>query len=146
MEIKIWNLKVKGTDVVSYIQRFQELALMYGRMFPEESDHVEKYVGGLPYMIQGSVMASKPKQCKKAYTARPGEKKEYGGSLPLCTKCNYHHIGPCATKCTNCKRVGHLVRDCRSPAAANNQRAPRRLRRLLLVMNVESKGITRKIA
>ncbi|GKE36710.1 hypothetical protein Tco_1460115, partial [Tanacetum coccineum] len=31
------------------------------RMFPEESDQVEKYVGGLPDMIRGSVMASKPK-------------------------------------------------------------------------------------
>ncbi|GJS29449.1 hypothetical protein Tco_0490069 [Tanacetum coccineum] len=38
LEIEIWNLKVKGTDVVSYTQRFQELALMCGRMFPEESD------------------------------------------------------------------------------------------------------------
>ncbi|GJT77188.1 reverse transcriptase domain-containing protein [Tanacetum coccineum] len=61
LEIKIWNLKVKGTNVVSYTQRFQELALMCGRMFPEESDEVKKYVGGLPDNIQGSVMASKPK-------------------------------------------------------------------------------------
>ncbi|GKB11564.1 reverse transcriptase domain-containing protein [Tanacetum coccineum] len=61
LEIKIWNLKVKGTDVASYTQRFQELALMCGRMFPEEFDQVEKYVGGIPDMIQGSVMASKPK-------------------------------------------------------------------------------------
>ncbi|GJT90506.1 putative reverse transcriptase domain-containing protein [Tanacetum coccineum] len=30
------------------------------RIFPEESDEVEKCVGGLPDMIQGSVMASKP--------------------------------------------------------------------------------------
>ncbi|GJZ48450.1 hypothetical protein Tco_0602282 [Tanacetum coccineum] len=30
-------------------------------MFPEESDKVEKYIGGLPNMIQGNVMASKPK-------------------------------------------------------------------------------------
>nr|GEX38468.1 putative reverse transcriptase domain-containing protein [Tanacetum cinerariifolium] len=61
LEIKIWNLMVKGIDVVSYTQRFQELALMCSRMFPEESDKVEKYVSGLPNMIQGSVMASKPK-------------------------------------------------------------------------------------
>ncbi|GJU48520.1 reverse transcriptase domain-containing protein [Tanacetum coccineum] len=66
LEIEIWNLKVKGTDVVSYTQRFQELALMCGRIFPEESHHVEKYVGGLPDMIQGSVMASKPKTMQEA--------------------------------------------------------------------------------
>ncbi|GKB66077.1 hypothetical protein Tco_0927489, partial [Tanacetum coccineum] len=52
LEIEIWNLKVKGIDVVGYTQRFQELALMCGRMFLGESDEVEKYVGGLPDMIQ----------------------------------------------------------------------------------------------
>ncbi|GKE56263.1 hypothetical protein Tco_1495448, partial [Tanacetum coccineum] len=31
------------------------------RMFPEETDKIEKYVGGLPDMIHGSVMPSKPK-------------------------------------------------------------------------------------
>ncbi|GKF94973.1 reverse transcriptase domain-containing protein, partial [Tanacetum coccineum] len=53
LEIKIWNIKVKGSDVESYTQHFQELALMCERMFPEESDQVEKYVGGLPDMIWG---------------------------------------------------------------------------------------------
>nr|GFB41089.1 reverse transcriptase domain-containing protein [Tanacetum cinerariifolium] len=33
LEIKIWNLNVKGTDAVSYTQCFQELALKCGRMF-----------------------------------------------------------------------------------------------------------------
>ncbi|GJR02056.1 putative reverse transcriptase domain-containing protein [Tanacetum coccineum] len=51
LEIELWNLKVKGIDVASYILRFQELALMCGRMFHEESEEVEKYVGGLPDMI-----------------------------------------------------------------------------------------------
>ncbi|GJU86856.1 hypothetical protein Tco_1294402 [Tanacetum coccineum] len=83
----------------------------------------------------------------RAYTAGPGEKKEYEGSLPKCTKCNYHHNGPCAPKCNNGKKVGHLARDCRSPAAnANNQRAPRQFKGLSLVLNVDFKGITRKIA
>ncbi|GJS35740.1 putative reverse transcriptase domain-containing protein [Tanacetum coccineum] len=91
----------------------------------QESDEVEKYVGGLSDMIQGSVMASKPKTM--AYTARLGEKKEYGGSLPLCTKCNYYYNGQCAPRCNNCKKVSHLARDCiGSAAAANNERAPAR--------------------
>ncbi|GJT20350.1 putative reverse transcriptase domain-containing protein [Tanacetum coccineum] len=38
-----------------------ELALMCARMFPEESDNIEKYVSGLPDMIHGSVVAPKPK-------------------------------------------------------------------------------------
>ncbi|GKE73679.1 reverse transcriptase domain-containing protein [Tanacetum coccineum] len=66
LEIEIWNLKVKGTDVESYTQRFQESALLRRRTFLEESDKVKKYVGGLSDMIQGSVMASKPKKMHDA--------------------------------------------------------------------------------
>nr|GFB29291.1 hypothetical protein [Tanacetum cinerariifolium] len=154
LEVKMWNLTVKGTDVVSYNYCFQELALMCVRMFPEESDKVEKFVDGFPDMIHGSVMESKPKTMQDAiefstklmdkkistlverqagnkrkidnnnqaqqqppkkqgvsmaYTARPGEKKEYPGSLPLCNKCKFHHNGQCTVKCANCKRVGHLT-------------------------------------
>ncbi|GKA74043.1 hypothetical protein Tco_0780345 [Tanacetum coccineum] len=65
-EMDIWDLKVKGTDLTSYTQRFQELALLCGRMFPEESDKIEKYVGGLPDMIHKSVVASKPKTMQDA--------------------------------------------------------------------------------
>ncbi|GJW12947.1 putative reverse transcriptase domain-containing protein, partial [Tanacetum coccineum] len=176
LKIELWNLKVKGTNVASYTLRFQELALMCGKMFHEESEEVEKYVGGLPDMIQGNVMSYQPKTLEKAikiandqmdqkvltiterqaeqkrklefnagnnqghqqqnkrqntgraYTARPGEKREYTGSFPLCTKCNYHHYGPCALKCHKCNKFGHLARDCRIPDNANtgkNQRATR---------------------
>ncbi|GJQ95376.1 reverse transcriptase domain-containing protein [Tanacetum coccineum] len=55
IETEMWNLKVKGTDVVAYSRRFQQLALMCSRMFPEEVDKIEKYIGGLPDMILGSV-------------------------------------------------------------------------------------------
>ncbi|GJS73238.1 reverse transcriptase domain-containing protein [Tanacetum coccineum] len=66
LEIEIWDLKVKGTDLTSYTQRFQELTLLCMRMFLEESDKIEKYVGGLPDMIHGSVVASKPKTMQDA--------------------------------------------------------------------------------
>ncbi|GKE06724.1 hypothetical protein Tco_1398742 [Tanacetum coccineum] len=54
LEMEIWDLKVKGIDLTSYTQRFQELALFCGRMFPKESDKIEKYVNSLPDMIHGS--------------------------------------------------------------------------------------------
>nr|GEV04058.1 putative reverse transcriptase domain-containing protein [Tanacetum cinerariifolium] len=170
LESEYWNLKVKGIDLLNYNHRFQELALMCDRMFPEESAKVERYIGGLPDMIHGSVKASKPQSMQeaiefatkmmdkkmlthterqaehkrkiddtlrntqhqqqpfkrnnvaRAYTIGPGDKKSYGGTKPLCPKCNYHHDGPCAPKCTNCKKIGHLARDCkgRPAAAANN--------------------------
>ncbi|GKB81358.1 reverse transcriptase domain-containing protein [Tanacetum coccineum] len=47
LETELCNLVVKGTDVESYTQRFQELILLCSRMVPEESDRVEKYIGGL---------------------------------------------------------------------------------------------------
>nr|GEV73596.1 putative reverse transcriptase domain-containing protein [Tanacetum cinerariifolium] len=57
----------------------------------------------------------------RAYTAGTGDKKPYGGTKPLCPKCNYHHDGPCTPKCTNCKKIGHWARDCKvRPAATNN--------------------------
>ncbi|GJV78735.1 putative reverse transcriptase domain-containing protein [Tanacetum coccineum] len=143
LEAELWNLKVKGTDVIGY-------------------------VGGLPDMIHGNIVASKPKTMQeavematelmdkkvstiaerqaenkrkfentsrnnqnqqqqnkrqntgRAYTAGTGEKKPYGGSKPLCAKCNYHHDGPCAPKCHKCNKVGHFARDCRSAGNANN--------------------------
>ncbi|GKB54718.1 reverse transcriptase domain-containing protein, partial [Tanacetum coccineum] len=57
-----------------------------------------------------------------AYTAGSGERKECARTLPLCNKCKFHHNGQCTVKCANCKRVGHLTRDCKSPTATNNQR------------------------
>ncbi|GKA20412.1 reverse transcriptase domain-containing protein [Tanacetum coccineum] len=107
LEAELWNLKVKGTDVIGYNQRFQELALLCVRMIPEESGKIEIYNTG------------------QAYTVGSGEKKPYGGSKPLCAKCNYHYDGSCAPKCQKCNGVGHLARDCRSTAndnTSNNQR------------------------
>ncbi|GJS02292.1 putative reverse transcriptase domain-containing protein [Tanacetum coccineum] len=168
IEAELWNLKVKGTDVVAYNQRFQELALLCDRMFPEETDKIERYVGGMPDLIYSSVVASKPKTMQeaiematelmdrrintfaerqaenkrkfedtprnnqnqqpnkrqntgRAYAAGNGDKKSYEGTKPLCPKCNFNHYGPCIPTCNNCKKLGHLAKDCRSrPATANN--------------------------
>nr|GFB59779.1 hypothetical protein [Tanacetum cinerariifolium] len=56
----------QGTDLARYNQRFQELALLCVRTCPEESDRVERYIGGLPDSIHGSVAASKPKTMQEA--------------------------------------------------------------------------------
>nr|GFC75526.1 hypothetical protein [Tanacetum cinerariifolium] len=56
----------------------------------------------------------------RVYTAASGGKKQYGGSKPLCDKCNYYHDGPCAPKCHNCNKIGHLARNCRVTANTNN--------------------------
>ncbi|GKB62880.1 putative reverse transcriptase domain-containing protein [Tanacetum coccineum] len=73
---------------------------------------------------QGHQQQNKRQNTRRAYTAGPGEKREYTGSLPLCTKCNYHHKDPCAPRCNKCKKIGHLARDCWSsgPNGNNNNR------------------------
>ncbi|GJT17363.1 reverse transcriptase domain-containing protein [Tanacetum coccineum] len=94
LEAELWNLKVKGTDVTGYNQRFQELALLCVRMFPEESDKVER------------------QNVAQAYAAGTGERKEYAGTLPLCNKCKVspHMARHCKKrKLHECR---HLTRDC----------------------------------
>ncbi|GJX67045.1 reverse transcriptase domain-containing protein [Tanacetum coccineum] len=66
IEVELWNLKVKGTDVVAYNQRFQELPLLCDILFPKETDKIERYVGGMPDPIYSSVVASKPKTMQEA--------------------------------------------------------------------------------
>nr|GEW20169.1 hypothetical protein [Tanacetum cinerariifolium] len=102
-----------------------QLALLYARMLLEVSDIVEKYTGGLPNNIQGYVMTAMPKMLQEAIELKNDlmdQKKEYDGTIPLCNKCKFYNNGPCTVTCANCKRVGHLTRDCRIPTAANNQR------------------------
>ncbi|GJS20132.1 reverse transcriptase domain-containing protein [Tanacetum coccineum] len=117
LEVEMWNLKVKGTDMIGYNQHFQEVALLCVRMFPEELDRIERDVGGLPLKFRGwHFMKSGQLKWKQddnnnqaqqqppkkqvvaiAYTVGSGERKEYAGTLPLCNK---------------------------SPSATNNQRNP----------------------
>ncbi|GJV07024.1 putative reverse transcriptase domain-containing protein [Tanacetum coccineum] len=59
---------------------------------------------------------NKRQNTSQAYTAGSGEKKPYGGSKPLCPKCNYHHdeghwAGQKPT-CDECGAQGHFKRDC----------------------------------
>ncbi|GKB54050.1 hypothetical protein Tco_0904803 [Tanacetum coccineum] len=55
---------LKKMMTVKYCPR--EVAFMCGRMFHEESDEFEKYVGGLPDMIRGNVMSYQPKMMEKS--------------------------------------------------------------------------------
>ncbi|GKF10107.1 reverse transcriptase domain-containing protein, partial [Tanacetum coccineum] len=75
-------------------------------MFPEESDKIERYVGGLTDMIHGNrnkrkqddnqqqQQQNKRQNTSRAYTAGSGEKKPYGGSKPLdCPKLKNNNRG-----------------------------------------------------
>ncbi|GKA94586.1 putative reverse transcriptase domain-containing protein, partial [Tanacetum coccineum] len=61
----------------------------------------------------------------KVYNMGAGEKKSYGGSLPKCTKCHFHHNDPCTQKCHKCNKVRHFARDCRGSGNTNVANAHR---------------------
>ncbi|GJX27951.1 putative reverse transcriptase domain-containing protein [Tanacetum coccineum] len=91
---------------------------MCSRMFPEESDEVEKYVGVLPGMIQGSMMASKPKTIQDAIkklddTSRNNQNQQQPFKRDNVAKA--YTVGPGEKK-----KVGHMARDCRGAATNTN--------------------------
>nr|GFA81098.1 putative reverse transcriptase domain-containing protein [Tanacetum cinerariifolium] len=104
-----------GTDITSYTLHFQELTLLCGRMFPEESDEFDNTSRNQ----QNQQPFRRNNNVARAYAAGSREK-PYRGTQPLCPKCNFYHDGPCCPKCTNCKRTRHIARDCRSRAANTN--------------------------
>ncbi|GJT86577.1 putative reverse transcriptase domain-containing protein [Tanacetum coccineum] len=59
LEIKLWNLKVKGNDVPAYTERFQELTLICTKFVENEIEKVDKYIS--PDNIYGNVKSARPK-------------------------------------------------------------------------------------
>nr|GEW03250.1 putative reverse transcriptase domain-containing protein [Tanacetum cinerariifolium] len=132
LEMELWDLKVKGNDLASYTQRYQELALLCGRMFSEESNKIEKYIRGLPDMIHGSVVASKPKTMqeaieiatelmdKKIHTFTERETASKRKSAANTNNANNQRgtgLGH-KTACYECRVQGHFKREC--PKLKNN--------------------------
>nr|GEU78967.1 reverse transcriptase domain-containing protein [Tanacetum cinerariifolium] len=69
--------------------------------------------------------ASKRQNVARVYNMGTGEKKPYSGNFPKCTKCHFHHNGPCTQKCHKCNKVGHFTRDCISFGNINVANAQR---------------------
>nr|GEW00113.1 reverse transcriptase domain-containing protein [Tanacetum cinerariifolium] len=143
-----WTELMKLMTEVYYPRN--KIQKMETEMDPDEEDKVERFVGGLPDNIQGKGYARNAKNkirfdnnprdnsgqqpafkrqnvrgqnMARAYTAESNERKGYVGSLPYCNKCMLHHEGPCTVRCGNCKRFGHMTRDCTATVAPNTQRA-----------------------
>ncbi|GJW05657.1 reverse transcriptase domain-containing protein, partial [Tanacetum coccineum] len=72
MENELWNLKVKGTNLTSYNQRFQELILLCPEMVPNAERLLERYIKGLPLSIKGNVTSSKPVELHEAIDMAQG--------------------------------------------------------------------------
>nr|GEW32946.1 hypothetical protein [Tanacetum cinerariifolium] len=121
--------------------------MMCTKMLPEEEDWVEKFIGGPPNNIQGNVITAEPTRLQdvvriannlmdkklkgyantggqnvaRAYTAGNNEKRDYEGTFLYCNMYQLHHEGQCTVRCHNCRRIGHLIRDCMSVMAVTTQ-------------------------
>ncbi|GJR43277.1 putative reverse transcriptase domain-containing protein [Tanacetum coccineum] len=148
-----WNSYMKTvTQDVAYAMDWKALKKMMTvkyclrgeikKMFHEESDEVKKYVGGLPDMIRGNVMSYQPKTMEKAIEfandqmdqkvltiterqAKQKRKLEFnaGNNRGTNNQTRDRTLGG-LTLLGLCKKIGHLVRDCRSsgPNGNNNNR------------------------
>ncbi|GKG05748.1 hypothetical protein Tco_0325834 [Tanacetum coccineum] len=66
MEDEFYGLTVNGSDLKTYIRRFQELTFLCPNMVPNSEKLMEAFIGGLPQSIEGNVTASKPQTLEEA--------------------------------------------------------------------------------
>ncbi|GKF09861.1 reverse transcriptase domain-containing protein [Tanacetum coccineum] len=66
MEDEFYGLTVNGSDLKTYIRRFQELAFLCPNMVPNSKKLMKAFIGGLPQIIEGNVTASKPQTLEEA--------------------------------------------------------------------------------
>ncbi|GJX31485.1 putative reverse transcriptase domain-containing protein [Tanacetum coccineum] len=149
LEAELWNLKVIGTDVyvggiasprhdhgnivASKPKTMQEAIEMATELMDKrvstiaerQAENKRKFENTSRNNQNQQQQQNKRQNTGRAYTAGSGDKKQYGGSRPLCSKCNYHHDGLCAPKCYKCNKYGHIARDCqvvREIQHINNQK------------------------
>ncbi|GJR56254.1 putative reverse transcriptase domain-containing protein [Tanacetum coccineum] len=72
------------------------------------------------------------------------EKNGYEGTRPFCNKCKLHHEGQCTIKCNNCKKIGHMTRDCRAIIATTTQGTPGPNQRVITCFECGAQGHYRK--
>nr|GEV72586.1 putative reverse transcriptase domain-containing protein [Tanacetum cinerariifolium] len=61
LEIELWNLNVKGNDVLTYTNRFQEMTLICTKFVANENEKIDMYISGLLDSIYRNVKSSKPR-------------------------------------------------------------------------------------
>ncbi|GKD55653.1 reverse transcriptase domain-containing protein [Tanacetum coccineum] len=66
MEDEFYGLTVNGSNLKTYIRRFQELTILCPNMVPNSEKLMEAIIGGLPQGIEGNVTASKPQTLEEA--------------------------------------------------------------------------------
>ncbi|XP_052627106.1 uncharacterized protein LOC111882448 [Lactuca sativa] len=76
LEEELWNLKMKGSDITTYTERFSDLSLLCPGMVTPKSRKVERFIWGLTTQLKDAMPS----------TNKPP--KESGGKKKFWNKCN----------------------------------------------------------
>ncbi|XP_023751081.1 uncharacterized protein LOC111899460 [Lactuca sativa] len=133
LEHELWNLKMKGSNIATYTDRFYEVATVSE---PHKESVGKKKKSWNKRKGQSSQEPSKKQQTVAVHVVTAPATAPatvlttqtptgvYDGKLPLCNKCNFHHHRPCRDlSCNNCGKKGHTTRYCKVPAQPTNQTA-----------------------
>ncbi|GJX24865.1 putative reverse transcriptase domain-containing protein [Tanacetum coccineum] len=106
---------IEGNVTASKPQTLEEAINIAQRLMDQVIKHTPMQVS--------SDHKRKRQEAVKAYAATPAENNRYARNLPLCRKCDLHHIGPRTVKCNTFNKVGHFTKNCRNkrPATRSNQ-------------------------
>ncbi|GJV28196.1 putative reverse transcriptase domain-containing protein [Tanacetum coccineum] len=114
LEQELYNLKLKGTDIDGYTNRFHELALLCPRMVEPEQEGEKR---------KGEGDCGGHGDNRRDYNRRQNQRRANAGAMTnavsndnkVCPKCkNKKHNGDC-WKCGKCGKLGHKTAACRCP-------------------------------
>nr|GEW92880.1 hypothetical protein [Tanacetum cinerariifolium] len=126
LEIELWNHVMVRAGHVAYTDKFHELARLVPHLVTLEGKRIERNGSikknpkkrgnkGEPSKDRNVRDDNKRTRTENAFatTANP-VRREYMGTTPKCTTCNYHHLPetPCHA-CFNCNHPGHFAKDYR---------------------------------
>nr|GEW08984.1 hypothetical protein [Tanacetum cinerariifolium] len=134
LEQELYNLKLKGTDIDGYTNRFHKLALLCPRMVEPKHVKVEQYIRGFSKNIHGDVTSSRPAGEKRKgegdrgghgnnrcdYNHRQNQRRVNARTMTndapndneVCPKCKKKKHGGDCWKFGKCDKLGHKTAAC----------------------------------
>nr|GEY27620.1 hypothetical protein [Tanacetum cinerariifolium] len=128
LETELWNHVMIGASHAAYTDRFYELARLVPYLVTPENKRIERYIYGIALQIRGMVNPEKrgnKGEPSKDRNVRDDNKRtrtgnafattanlvrrDYTGTTPKCTTCNYHHPSemPCQVESGSEARGNH---------------------------------------